>query len=178
MTATDMVIFIVLADEDFTEPINITYIYTELLLILMTDDSPISLTEKEYSIINMLQSLGLSRTEATAIVCLKYCKELKSHHMELISGLRQPEVSVAMRPLKEKGWVDERSEKQNKGKGRPVKYYQLTVPFPHIIQTLEEEFLKGNNEKIIALGRLRELKLYCKTEPREITRSVLPECIL
>jgi predicted transcriptional regulator len=64
----------------------------------------------------MLQSLGPLRTEATAIVCLKYCKELKSHHMELISGLRQPEVSVAMRPLKEKGWVDERSEKKNNEK--------------------------------------------------------------
>jgi predicted transcriptional regulator len=63
-----------------------------------------------------------------------------------------------MRPLKERGWVDERPEKKNKGKGRPVKYYQLTVPFPHIVQTLEEEFLKDNNEKEIALRRLRELE--------------------
>jgi predicted transcriptional regulator len=144
----------------------------------MIDDSPISLTEKEYSIINMLQSLGLPRTEATAIVCLKYCKERRSHHMELISGLRQPEVSVAMHSLKEKGWVDERSEKQNKGKGRPVKYYQLTVPFPHIIQILEEEFLKGNYEKEIALRRLRELTPYYKTESRELAMSVLPDHIL
>jgi predicted transcriptional regulator len=82
-----------------------------------------------------------------------------------------------MRPLKERGWVDEQSEKKNKGKGRPVKYYQLTVPFLQIIKTLEEEFLKSNNEKVIALRRLRELKPYCKTEPREIARSVLPDRI-
>jgi predicted transcriptional regulator len=126
----------------------------------------------------MLQGLGLPRTEATAIVCLKDCKELKSQHIELISGLRQPEVSVAMRPLKERGWVDEQSEKKNKGKGRPVKYYQLIVPFLQIIKTLEEEFLKSNNEKVIALRRLRELKPYCKIEPREIARSVLPDRIL
>ena len=126
--------------------------------LLMIDDSPVNLTDKEYSVIDMLQSLGLPRTEATAIVCLKDCKELRSLHIELVSGLRQPEVSVAMRPLKERGWVDERPEKKNKGKGRPVKYYQLTVPFPQIVQTLEEEFLKDNKEKEIALRRLRELE--------------------
>ncbi|MFZ2499461.1 MAG: transcriptional regulator [Methanosarcina sp.] len=125
----------------------------------MTDDSPVNLTEKEYSVIDMLQSLGLPRTEATAIVCLKDCRELRSLHIELVSGLRQPEVSVAMRPLKDRGWVDERSEKKNKGKGRPVKYYQLTVPFPQIVQVLEEEFLKDNNEKTNALRRLRELEI-------------------
>jgi predicted transcriptional regulator len=124
----------------------------------MIDDSPVNLTENEFSIIDMLQSLGLPRTEATAIVCLKDCSELRSLHIELVSGLRQPEVSVAMRPLKDRGWVDERSEKKNKGKGRPVKYYQLTVPFPQIIKLLEEEFLKDNKEKTIALKRLRELE--------------------
>ena len=144
----------------------------------MIDDLPVNLIEKEYSVIDMLQGLALPRTEATTIVCLKDCKELKSQHIELISGLRQPEVSVAMRPLKERGWVDEQSEKKNKGKGRPVKYYQLTVPFLQIIKTLEEEFLKSNYEKVIALRRLRELQPYCKTEPREIARSVLPDRII
>jgi predicted transcriptional regulator len=124
----------------------------------MIDDSPVNLTENEFSIIDMLQSLGLPRTEATAIVCLKDCSELRSLHIELVSGLRQPEVSVAMRPLRDRGWVDERSEKKNKGKGRPVKYYQLTVPFPQIVEVLEEEYLKDNKEKIIALKRLRELE--------------------
>src|SRR5512133_2589285 len=93
---------------------------------------PINFTEKEYSIINLLQSIGLSRTEAIAIVCLKDCKELRSLHIEFVSGLKQPEVSVAMRPLKERGWVDEITGKKNKGKGRPVTYYKLTVPFPQI----------------------------------------------
>lgn len=125
----------------------------------MTDDSPVNLSEKEYSIIDMLQSLGLPRTEATAIVCLKDCRELRSLHIELVSGLRQPEVSVAMRPLRDRGWVDERSEKKSKGKGRPVKYYQLITPFPQIVQTLEGEFLKENREKMEALRRLRELEI-------------------
>ncbi|HHV25077.1 MAG: transcriptional regulator [Methanosarcina sp.] len=125
----------------------------------MTDDSPVNLTEKEHSIIDMLQSLGLPRTEATAIVCLKDCSELRSLHIEHLSGLRQPEVSVAMRPLRERGWVDERSEKKSKGKGRPVKYYQLTVPFTEIVKVLEEKYLEENNEKINALKRLRELEI-------------------
>jgi predicted transcriptional regulator len=125
----------------------------------MTDDSPIVLTEKEYTVIDMLQTLGLPRTEATAIVCLKDCSELRSLHIEIVSGLRQPEVSVAMRPLKERGWVDERSEKKSKGKGRPVKYYQLILPFPQIVEMLEDEFLKDNKEKMTALSRLRELEV-------------------
>lgn len=123
----------------------------------MTDDSPVALTEKEYSIVDMLQSLGLPRTESTSLVCLKDCKELRSLHIEFVSGLRQPEVSVAMRPLKEKGWVQERSEKKSKGKGRPVKYYQLIVPFQTIIEVLEDEYLKENREKLAAIRRLREL---------------------
>jgi predicted transcriptional regulator len=82
----------------------------------MLDDLSVNLTEKEYSVIDMLQGLGLPRTEATAIVCMKDCKELKSQHIELISGLRQPEVSVAMRPLKERGWVDENPKKRIKEK--------------------------------------------------------------
>ena len=125
----------------------------------MTDDSPVVLTEKEYTVIDMLQTLGLPRTEATAIVCLKDCSELRSLHIEIVSGLRQPEVSVAMRPLKERGWVDERSEKKSKGKGRPVKYYQLILPFPQIVETLEDEFLKDNMDKMTALRRLRELEV-------------------
>ena len=144
----------------------------------MIDDLPVNLTEEDYSVIDLLQGLDLSRTEATAIVCLKDYKELKSQHIGLISGLRQPEISIAMRPLKERGWVDERSKKENTGKGRPVNYYQLTVPFLQIIKTLEEEFLKSNYEQVIALRRLRELKLYCKTETREIAISVLPDHIL
>jgi predicted transcriptional regulator len=66
----------------------------------MIDALPVNLTEKDYSVIEMLQGLGLPRTEATTIVCLKCCKELKSQHIDLISGLRQPEVSVAMAHLK------------------------------------------------------------------------------
>jgi predicted transcriptional regulator len=131
----------------------------------MTEDSPVNFTEKEYSIIDMLQSLRLPRTEATAIVCLKDCKELRSLHIELVSGLRQPEVSVAKRPLRDRGWVDERSEKKNKGKGRPVKYYQLTVPFPQIVRILEEEFLRDNKEKMTALKRLRELEIVLQNKP-------------
>jgi len=82
----------------------------------MIDDLPVNLTEKEYSVIDMLQGLGLARTEATAIVCLKDCKGIKSQHIELISGLRQPEVSVAMRPLKERVGLMNNPKKRTKEK--------------------------------------------------------------
>ena len=124
----------------------------------MTTENPLYLGEKEYEIIELLQSLEVSRTEATAITCLLCQQELTSQAMERASGLRQPEVSVAMRPLRERGWIQERSEKKTNEKGRPLKYYRLTVPFMHIVETFEEEFLVRTNEVIEAIARLRELR--------------------
>ena len=144
----------------------------------MKDSEIKVLDEDDHIFVKTLSDLGTSKKVATTIAYLMNVDEASSREIEISTGLRQPEISVAMRPLKERGWVDERSEKKNKGKGRPVKYYQLTVPFLQIIKTLEEEFLKSNYEKVIALRRLRELKPYCKTEPREIARSVLPDRII
>jgi predicted transcriptional regulator len=44
-----------------------------------------------------------------------------------------------------------------------VKYYQLTVPFSQIVKILEEDFLKDNKEKLIALKRLREIDTMLQT---------------
>ena len=96
----------------------------------MIDDSPVNFTEKEYSVIDMLQSLGLPRTEATAIVCLKDCRELRSLHIELVSGLRQPEVSVAMRPLKEQGLGGRKTRKKEQRKRQTCKILPANSTLP------------------------------------------------
>ena len=44
--------------------------------------------------------------------------------LERGTGLRQPEVSIAMRQLKPLDWIDENEEKKP-GKGRPNKVYSL-----------------------------------------------------
>lgn len=116
------------------------------------------LDEQSKEIIELLQNLGVSRTEAISIACLSCGKEITSHDIELASGMRQPEVSVAMRPLREREWIEERNEKKNSDKGRPVKYYKLTVPLREIIETFEEEIRQRNTEMEETLRHLKDLK--------------------
>ncbi len=51
--------------------------------------------------------------------------------LERGTGLRQPEVSIAIRELKPLDWIDENEEKKP-GKGRPNKVYSLKVRFKDI----------------------------------------------
>ncbi|MDY0386147.1 MAG: transcriptional regulator [Methanolobus sp.] len=123
---------------------------------MKTDDNNL-LDGKGYEIIELLQSLEVPRTEAISIACLVCGDELTSQNIEQASGLRQPEVSIAMRPLRERGWISERNEKKNTDKGRPVKYYKLVVPFEDIVKTFESKVLKKNLEIVDALEQLKEL---------------------
>ena len=116
------------------------------------------LGDTEYEIIELLQSLKIPRTESISIVCLLCGEELTSQTIERASGLRQPEVSVAMRPLRERGWIIERNAKKTNGKGRPTKYYKLTVPLGAIIETFESEILQKNDEIMDSISQLREMQ--------------------
>ncbi len=116
------------------------------------------LSDTEYEIIELLQSLKVPRTESIAIACLLCGKELTSQTIERASGLRQPEVSVAMRPLRERGWIDEKNEKKTNGKGRPTKYYKLSVPLSTIVNTFESEIIQNNKEVMNSINQLRKLR--------------------
>ncbi len=81
--------------------------------------------------------------------------------MELERGteLRQPEVSIAMRDLNERGWISEREEKKP-GKGRPYKVYSLKVGFNKIIAELEKQQRKAADEARSRIERLRKSRRY------------------
>src|SRR4030043_923337 len=96
------------------------------------------LDEKGEEIADVLTSLGLSRPIAKTLSYLKDLKEATSVELERVTGLRQPEVSIAMRELKERDWINEREEKKQ-GKGRPYKIYSLKVGFNDIIAQLEKQ---------------------------------------
>ena len=68
-------------------------------------------------------------------------EECRSAEIEHGANLRQPEVSVAMQVLQQKGWITKRDLKK-KGKGRPVHLYKLTSPINDIIKNFEKEKLK------------------------------------
>ncbi|MDG6243321.1 MAG: transcriptional regulator [Methanolobus sp.] len=123
---------------------------------MKSDDTDL-LSGKGYDIIELLHGLEVPRTEAISIACLVCGGEMTSQDIEQASGLRQPEVSIAMRPLRERGWIEERSQKKNTDKGRPVKYYKLIVPFDDIVRMFESKALKKNMEMVEALEQLKGL---------------------
>ena len=112
--------------------------------------------EKEEEIADALMSLGLGRLVARTLAYLNNGEEATSVALEQGSGLRQPEVSIAMRQLQERDWINEREDKKP-GKGRPFKIYSLKVGFNKIIAQLETEQKKVAVEAQEKIERLKEL---------------------
>ena len=113
------------------------------------------LDEKGEEIADVLTSLGLSRPIAKTLSYLKDLKEATSVELERVTGLRQPEVSIAMRELKERDWISEREEKKP-GKGRPFKIYSLKMDFKEIIAYFEKQKMKEFNEIQSNINRLKD----------------------
>ena len=114
------------------------------------------LDEKDEEIADALVSLGMSRNVARILSYLQSSKEVKSVDLEREAGLRQPEVSLAVRELKGRDWISEREEKKP-GKGRPYKVYSLKVGFNKIIAELEKQQKKAVDEMQRTIKRLKEL---------------------
>src|SRR3989337_2631856 len=111
--------------------------------------------EKDEEITDVLNSLGLSRPIAKTLSYLRNLKEATSVDLERVTGLHQPEVSIAMRDLKERDWISEREEKKP-GKGRPHKIYSLKTSFKDITAYFEEQTMKEFNEMQLTIKRLKE----------------------
>ncbi|HIH44412.1 MAG TPA: ArsR family transcriptional regulator [Candidatus Methanoperedenaceae archaeon] len=103
-----------------------------------------------------LMALGLKRNVAKVLTYLKNVEEVTSRDLEMGSDLRQPEVSIAMRELKEMDWISEREEKKS-GKGRPFKIYKLKTDMATIISHLETQKKKESQEMMESIKRLKEL---------------------
>lgn len=94
--------------------------------------------ERDLEVVEMLRSLGIPRKESNMITYLVNVDEATSREIERGSDLRQPEVSIALRTLRERNWIDERVSKSN-GTGRPMKVYKLRTPIEDIINYYEEK---------------------------------------
>jgi predicted transcriptional regulator len=127
------------------------------------------LDEKNEEIANVLISLGLSRPIAKTLSYLQNLKEATSVELERVTGLQQPEVSIAMKDLKERDWISEREEKKP-GKGRPFKIYSLKKSFKEIIAYFEKQKMKEFNEIQLNIKRLKE-SITVMAQPKTIGYS-------
>ena len=89
---------------------------------------------------------------------LKTKKHVTSRELELKLKLRQPEVSLAMKNLCNRGWVTYEKVKKV-GKGRPIHLYFLKVSKDGIIRDLRkevEEEIKQLKEKMNKIEKMLE----------------------
>jgi predicted transcriptional regulator len=115
------------------------------------------LDDDDHEFVDLLHSLGVQRNVAKVITYLAVNGEATSRDLERGSGLRQPEVSIAMRTLRGENWVHERDVKSSEGKGRPHKVYTLITPVDEIINLIEEERRKESAKAMESIQRLKDL---------------------
>ena len=115
------------------------------------------LDEKEEEIADALIAIGMSRNVARTLSYLQNVEKATSVELEKGARLHQPEVSIAMKQLKERNWVNEWEEKKP-GKGRPYRIYSLKVGFNEIIAHLEKQQKKALDETQSKIERLREFE--------------------
>src|SRR3989304_6365887 len=88
--------------------------------------------------VEMLVRTGMPKNVAKALVFLASRDETTSVEIEKATGLRQPEVSIAMQDLRRRKWVEKRDIKKE-GKGRPVHAYRLSLPWSEVVAPLDRE---------------------------------------
>jgi predicted transcriptional regulator len=98
----------------------------------------------------------MSRPAARTLACLSKVNEATSIDLEMGTNLRQPEVSIAAKQLRERAWIQEREEKRP-SKGRPLKIYSLKVGFKDIIMHLEKQQKKAVDDEMKSIKLLKEL---------------------
>ena len=114
------------------------------------------LDEKDLEFVDALRSLKVPRNVATLITFLANATEATSREIEVGTSMRQPEVSIGMRALRNNNWIAEREVKAE-GKGRPMKVYKLNVSIEEIIRHYEEVEKSESAKTMRAIQRLKEI---------------------
>ncbi|MGB9939569.1 transcriptional regulator protein [Methanosarcina sp.] len=120
----------------------------------MKDSEVKVLDENDFIFIETLKTLGMSRNVATTMAYLMNVDEASSQAIEISTGLRQPEISLAIRLMHNQSWVSVRSEKKH-GKGRPTQIYALAAPVDEIISYYEDKIYKESQATISTIKKLK-----------------------
>jgi predicted transcriptional regulator len=114
--------------------------------------------KKDESLVDLLVNTGMPKNVAKTLAFMRKKEETTSVEIEIMTALRQPEVSIAMQELRRRKWVIKR-DITKEGKGRPVHAYKLAIPFEKIIETIEKEerkrieSIERNIEQLKALSQ-------------------------
>jgi predicted transcriptional regulator len=115
-----------------------------------------SLDEKDLEFAEILGELGMSRKVARLVVYLANTNGASSRDIEIATNLRQPEVSIGMRTLRNLNWIKEEDIKLS-NRGRPMKLYSLNTSLDQLVNHLQEEKLAESSRAMESIQRLKEI---------------------
>ncbi|MDD4138337.1 MAG: ArsR family transcriptional regulator [Methanoregula sp.] len=112
-------------------------------------------SEKDDEFVNLLIDIGIKKNIAKLLVFLASVPEASSRSLEHGTDMRQPEISVAMKVLIDKGWANIRGSSAERI-GRPTKIYQLAIPVKEILDLIEEEKKSETQDQLALIRKLRD----------------------
>ena len=103
--------------------------------------------DNNLKMIDSLQTLGLKRCTARALVFLDQQSEKFSTSLDIEIGaqMRQPEVCLTMIYLFKNGWITKKKKPQTKGRGRSMHQYKIKS-LRYILDSIEKQKLKELEE--------------------------------
>jgi len=101
-----------------------------------------SFDDSDEKAVQLFTKLGMPKNIAKTLLYVSQVDECKSGEVERGANLRQPDVSIAMQELRERGWVDMQSLRKKKGKGRPIHMYKTTMPLSRVMEEIKQEKTK------------------------------------
>ena len=107
----------------------------------MKQKSSFVLDKEDGEAVQLFAELGMPKNLAKTLMYISQVEECRSADIEKSANLRQPEVSVAMQGLRNRGWAEKRDMKK-KGKGRPIHIYKATMPLSQVMEEIEQEKTK------------------------------------
>jgi predicted transcriptional regulator len=99
------------------------------------------LDEKDEKAVEIFRELGMPKNLAKTLLYINQVDEFRSADVEQAADMRQPEVCIAIKELRRRGWVTKRDLKKE-GKGRPIHIYTSTQKLSDILSDFEQKKLE------------------------------------
>ncbi len=107
--------------------------------------------------IDALATTGMPKGMARTLAFLSTRNDwATSKDIEEATNLRQPEVSIAVRDLVERGWV-ERDNLKRESKGRPINIYRMSADLKKVYFSIEERERSKIADMEANLAHIRKL---------------------
>lgn len=121
---------------------------------------PVELKRDHLRMVEILTAAGIAKNTARVLTFIAVAGRTYSAQVQAGTGMRQPEVSIALKELAERKWISRQSV-QREGKGRPIYVYRLKRDLKEIIESVEREqdrrvrqILKDKEDLHAIAGRL------------------------